>query len=96
MVKRLRHRPLTAGSRVRIPMGSPKTRPRRPYGQAAKTPPFHGGIPGSNPGRVIGHIWPGSSVGLECQPVTLEVVGSSPIRVVLIRASTEVAKRDGL
>ena len=26
-------------------------------------------------------IWPGSSVGLERQPVTLEVVGSSPIRV---------------
>ena len=24
----------------------------RPYGQAVKTPPFHGGIPGSNPGRV--------------------------------------------
>ena len=52
MVKRLRHRPLTAGSRVRIPMGSPKTIPIRPYGQAVKTPPFHGGIPGSNPGRV--------------------------------------------
>ncbi len=27
------------------------------------------------------HTWPGSSVGLERQPVTLEVVGSSPIRV---------------
>ena len=25
--------------------------------------------------------WPGSSVGLECQPVTLEVEGSSPFRV---------------
>ena len=24
----------------------------RPCGQAVKTPPFHGGIPGSNPGRV--------------------------------------------
>ena len=52
MVKRLRHRPLTAGSRVRIPMGSPKNIFIRPYGQAVKTPPFHGGIPGSNPGRV--------------------------------------------
>ena len=52
MVKRLRHRPLTAGSRVRIPMGSPKNIFTRPYGQAVKTPPFHGGIPGSNPGRV--------------------------------------------
>ena len=27
--------------------------------------------------------WPGSSVGLERQPVTLEVVGSSPIRVAI-------------
>ena len=27
------------------------------------------------------HIRPGSSVGLECQPVTLEVEGSSPFRV---------------
>ena len=24
----------------------------RPHGQAVKTPPFHGGIPGSNPGGV--------------------------------------------
>ncbi|SHD77713.1 protein of unknown function [[Clostridium] ultunense Esp] len=23
-----------------------------PYGQAVKTPPFHGGNPGSSPGRV--------------------------------------------
>ena len=27
--------------------------------------------------------WPGSSVGLECQPVTLEVEGSSPFRVAI-------------
>ena len=27
------------------------------------------------------HTRPGSSVGLECQPVTLEVRGSSPLRV---------------
>ena len=26
-------------------------------------------------------LWPGSSVGLECQPVTLEVTGSSPVLV---------------
>ena len=28
--------------------------------------------------------WPGSSVGLECQPVTLEVEGSSPFRVAIL------------
>ena len=28
-------------------------------------------------------LWPGSSVGLECQPVTLEVEGSSPFRVAI-------------
>ena len=33
----------------------------RPHGQAVKTPPFHGGIPGSNPGGVT--IWKYSSVG---------------------------------
>ena len=87
-----------------------------------KTPPFHGGNSGSNPGRVIlfssirrsgfsggsprafssvgqssrlitdrsgvqvpegPPLWPGSSVGLECQPVTLEVEGSSPFRVAI-------------
>ena len=32
-----------------------------PYGQAVKTSPFHGGIPGSNPGRV--NIWALSSAG---------------------------------
>ena len=30
------------------------------------------------------HLWPGSSVGLECQPVTLEVEGSSPFRVAFL------------
>ena len=30
MVKRLRHRPLTAGSRVRIPMGSPLIKKQAP------------------------------------------------------------------
>ena len=28
-----------------------------PYGQAVKTPPFHGGNPGSNPGRVTNLIF---------------------------------------
>ena len=32
-----------------------------PHGQAVKTSPFHGGIPGSNPGRVT--KWKYSSVG---------------------------------
>ena len=27
-----------------------------PYGQAVKTSPFHGGIPGSNPGRVTRYM----------------------------------------
>ena len=37
----------------------------RPYGQAVKTSPFHGGNPGSNPGRVTKPylIWAFSSVG---------------------------------
>ena len=92
-----------------------------------KTPPFHGGNSGSNPGRVIlfssirrsgfsgeslrafssvgqssrlitdrsgvqvpegPPSWPGSSVGLECQPVTLEVEGSSPFRVATFRVNS--------
>ena len=76
MVKRLRHRPLTAGSRVRIPMGSPKTIPIRPYGQAVKTPPFHGGIPGSNPGRVTTKQAPPAHGGVVQQRNT---AGRSPI-----------------
>ena len=32
--------------------------------------------------------WPGSSVGLECQPVTLEVEGSSPFRVAISLGSS--------
>ena len=41
--------------------------------------PYKQGVTGSSP--VVPTTWPGSSVGLERQPVTLEVVGSSPIRV---------------
>ena len=33
------------------------------------------------------NIWPGSSVWLERQPVTLEVEGSSPFRVATFRVN---------
>ena len=49
-----------------------------PYGQAVKTSPFHGGIPGSNPGRVtilLGRI---AQLG-EHLPYKQGVIGSSPI-----------------
>ena len=39
------------------------------------------------------HIWPGSSVGLERQPVTLEVVGSSPIRVAIFADVAHLVER---
>ncbi len=40
-------------------LGIVDTNLTRPYGQAVKTSPFHGGNPGSNPGRVtISHIGP--------------------------------------
>ena len=54
MVKRLRHRPFTAVTRVRFPLGSPLSADifLWPDGQAAKTPPFHGGNAGSIPARV--------------------------------------------
>ena len=48
----------------------------RPYGQAVKTPPFHGDNPGSSPGRVIF----GSLAQLgEHLPYKQGVIGSSPI-----------------
>ncbi len=47
--------------------------------------PYKQGVTGSTPvaptRKLKLIIWPGSSVGLECQPVTLEVEGSSPFRV---------------
>ncbi len=44
--------------------------------------PYKQRVTGSSP--VVPTItWPGSSVGLECQPVTLEVEGSSPFRVAI-------------
>ena len=54
-----------------------------PHGQAVKTPPFHGGIPGSNPGGVtiifiyymFGRI---AQLG-EHLPYKQGVIGSSPI-----------------
>ena len=48
--------------------------------------PYKQRVTGSSP-VVPTNIWPGSSVGLECQPVTLEVEGSSPFRVAIIFAS---------
>ena len=49
----------------------------RPYGQAVKTPPFHGDNPGSSPGRVINY---GSLAQLgEHLPYKQGVIGSSPI-----------------
>ena len=41
--------------------------------------PYKQRVTGSSP-VVPTTTWPGSSVGLECQPVTLEVEGSSPFR----------------
>ncbi len=46
----------------------------RPYGQAVKTPPFHGGNPGSIPGRVTkGNIR--FSIGIWCFYLFLEKAG---------------------
>ena len=56
-----------------------------PYGQAVKTSPFHGGIPGSNPGRVtnlfnktIYYYGRLAQLG-EHLPYKQGVIGSSPI-----------------
>ena len=48
MEARRAHNPEAAGSNP-----APATKILRPYGQAVKTPPFHGDNPGSSPGRVI-------------------------------------------
>ena len=53
-----------------------------------KTLPFQGSNTSSTLVRVTIFYWPGSSVGLECQPVTLEVVSSSLIQV----ANADVAQ----
>ena len=55
MVKRLRHRPFTAVTGVRFPLGSSAQTNHFvwPDGQAVKTPPFHGSNGGSIPPRVI-------------------------------------------
>ena len=60
-----------------------------PYGQAVKTSPFHGGNPGSNPGRVTIFININNTVRLvifgriaqlgEHLPYKQGVIGSSPI-----------------
>ncbi len=60
----------------------------RPHGQAVKTPPFHGGIPGSNPGGVTKSLlaflakceFYGSIAQLgEHLPYKQGVTGSSPV-----------------
>ena len=38
-------------------------------------------VVGSNPSPAT--IWSGSSVGLECRPVTAEVAGSSPVQTAI-------------
>ena len=48
--------------------------------------PYKHGVTGSSP--VVPTIRPGSSVGLERQPVTLEVDGSSPFRVAICLGSS--------
>ena len=52
----------------------------RPYGQAVKTPPFHGGIPGSNPGRVTKQAPPANGgVALQCEIPQDKVRGLTPM-----------------
>ena len=69
LVARRAHNPEVVGS-------NPAPATTRPYGQAVKTSPFHGGNPGSSPGRVI-H---GSLAQLgEHLPYKQGVIGSSPI-----------------
>ena len=86
----LRHRPFTAVTRVRIPAGSSfpsfsssgfgTPRAISSVGQSSRLITDRSGVqvPEGPP------LWPGSSVGLECQPVTLEVEGSSPFRVAFL------------
>ena len=80
----------------------------RLHGQAVKTPPFHGGIRGSNPLGVISRI----KSGLNCRHGSMaeqlicnqQVVGSTPTVGFLltifylnnIRADSRVAKGDRL
>ena len=64
------HNPKVAGS-------NPASATIWPHGQAVKTSPFHGGIPGSSPGGVTIY---GSIAQLgERLPYKQDVIGSSPI-----------------
>ncbi len=84
--------PFHGGNRGSIPLGVTTFSPRRLFpsrtehwafssvGQSGRLIPGWSGVrvPEGPP-----ILWPGSSVGLECQPVTLEVEGSSPFRVAI-------------
>ncbi len=77
---------------------SPFSAMSRPYGQAVKTSPSHGGIPGSNPGRVISCLVRGPVVQMVRMPACHaggRGFEAHPGRN-FIRASTQVAKGDGL
>ena len=50
----------------------------RPVGQVVKTPPFHGGITGSNPVRVMSHLGGLAQLG-EHLPYKQRVSGSIPL-----------------
>jgi hypothetical protein len=67
-------------SRVQIPLSPPFSNQdmnnKRPVGQAVKTPPFHGGIRGSNPLRVT--IFGGLAQLGEHLPYKQGVGGSIP------------------
>ena len=72
----MRFIPAVSAVQIRSPL------PIWPYGQAVKTSPFHGGIPGSNPGRVTKlHIINYGRIAQlgEHLPYKQGVIGSSPI-----------------
>ena len=54
-----------------------------PHGQAVKTSPFHGGIPGSSPGGVTKKYGSIAQLG-ERLPYKQDVIGSSPITPTII------------
>ena len=56
---------------------------RRALSSAGRAPALQAGGHRFDPYSAHHLKWPGSSVGLECQPVTLEVEGSSPFRVAI-------------
>ena len=79
LVKRSRHRPFTAVTGVRFPYGSPIS---RDYSSAGRAPALQAGGHRFEPCQshhYINAAWQFS--WLECQPVTLEVEGSSPFQV---------------